>query len=201
MDEVEYRKKWFEKSHAPHIFKAIEFSVKAHEGQFRKGVRLPYVCHPLAVGRILMDMGCPAEIVVAGILHDTVEDTEATFDGLKNEFGDDVARLVEAASEPEGMASWEERKNHTISRLEHVSEDELFVILADKFDNIHSIRLGIEKMGSRLWKSFGSLVRDQHWYYDSIAEVMERRIEDGPLLKLLSSFKNEIQLVFGSTDK
>jgi len=198
MENVVYREMWYEKFDAPLIFKAIEFSVKAHEGQYRKGLRVPYVYHPMDVGRILMDIECPTEIVVAGILHDTVEDTHVTLEELRENFGPTVAGLVEEASEPDEIISWEERKNYTIEHLKTVSEEALYVICADKFDNIRSIRLDMEKMGSSLWDHFSRPIEAQQWYYESIAQVMESRIKEEPLLSLLQRYKREMQKVFGN---
>ena len=61
------------------LFKAIRVATQAHEGQFRKGSRLPNITHPVNVMKILIEQGCDEEIVAAGILHDTLEDTHMVF--------------------------------------------------------------------------------------------------------------------------
>ena len=81
------------------IHKAIEFAVVKHKDQKRKGTELPYIVHPIEVMQILTASGCSDEMIVAGILHDTVEDTDATIDEVRALFGDKVARLVSAESE------------------------------------------------------------------------------------------------------
>ena len=53
---------------------AIEVAIKAHQNQVRKGTDIPYITHPLAVGIILAKAGCSDEVIIAGILHDTLED-------------------------------------------------------------------------------------------------------------------------------
>jgi (p)ppGpp synthase/HD superfamily hydrolase len=60
------------------LFDAIEFAVKAHRGQLRKGTTIPYVSHPMEVARILLQAGCSDTIAIAGLLHDTVEDAGVT---------------------------------------------------------------------------------------------------------------------------
>ena len=67
---------------------AIEVAVRAHQNQLRKGTDIPYITHPIAVGIILAKAGCPDEIIAAGILHDTVEDTAVTLDYLQATFGE-----------------------------------------------------------------------------------------------------------------
>ena len=103
------------------IFKAIGFAVKAHSGQYRKGTKLPYIVHPLGVAKILIEYGCPEQLIVAGILHDAVEDTHVSLHEIKHLFGWDVADLVEAASEPDKSDTWENRKKHTIGMLQSLS--------------------------------------------------------------------------------
>ena len=76
------------------IEEAIEVAAEAHQGQYRKGTRTPYITHPYAVGLILMEAGCSEAVIVAGILHDTVEDTELTLGFIQEHFGEYVAGIV-----------------------------------------------------------------------------------------------------------
>lgn len=79
------------------IQKAIDTATKAHEGQFRKTGE-PYIVHPLAVQKILTDWGMDEDTIIAGILHDTVEDTNLTLEDIKKEFGESVAFLVDGVT-------------------------------------------------------------------------------------------------------
>lgn len=99
------------------IEKAIVFATMAHGNQKRKGTNIPYITHPYAVGMYLQKANCSPEVVAAGILHDTLEDTETTFYELKEIFGEKVANLVKAASENDKSLLWEERKRLTIEML------------------------------------------------------------------------------------
>ena len=77
------------------IHKAITIATKAHEGQIRKGTKLPYIVHPLEVGVIVSRMTQDKEVIAAAILHDTLEDCkEVTFSTLCQEFGERVAEIV-----------------------------------------------------------------------------------------------------------
>jgi len=81
----------------PLINLAIEIAEKAHQNQVRKGTDIPYITHPLAVGIILSKAGCSDEVIIAGILHDTVEDTPVTLDYIRDTFGKKVFELVKGA--------------------------------------------------------------------------------------------------------
>ena len=77
------------------VARAIAFATKAHEGQFRKGTKRPYIVHPLEVGEIVATLTFDEEIISAAILHDTIEDCEEVTDEvLRKEFGDRVTELV-----------------------------------------------------------------------------------------------------------
>src|SRR5438874_3924659 len=94
---------------------AIEVAAKAHRGQVRKGTDIPYISHPYAVGMMLARAGYSEEVIAAGILHDTVEDTNITLEYLRETFSEKVALIVEGCSEPHhGSAPWEARKAHTL---------------------------------------------------------------------------------------
>jgi guanosine-3',5'-bis(diphosphate) 3'-pyrophosphohydrolase len=79
------------------IQKAYEFAEKAHSGQKRISGE-PYITHCLAVASILAEMHVPPAVIVAGLLHDTVEDTSVSLDDLKSEFGEEVAKLVDGVT-------------------------------------------------------------------------------------------------------
>ncbi len=79
------------------IMRAYRLASQAHEGQFRASGE-PYVNHCLAVASILADLCVPTPVIVAGLLHDTVEDTQITLEDIRREFGDEVARLVDGVT-------------------------------------------------------------------------------------------------------
>ena len=76
---------------------AIDYAAEKHAGQKRKSGE-PYITHPLSVAAILIDWGMDIDTVIAGVLHDTVEDTDATLDELESLFGRDVAFLVDGVT-------------------------------------------------------------------------------------------------------
>jgi GTP diphosphokinase / guanosine-3',5'-bis(diphosphate) 3'-diphosphatase len=79
------------------ILRAYRFAEQAHQGQKRASGE-PYITHCLAVAAILAEMRVPPVVVIAGLLHDTVEDTTVTLDLIRREFGDEVAKLVDGVT-------------------------------------------------------------------------------------------------------
>jgi (p)ppGpp synthase/HD superfamily hydrolase len=178
------------------MFRAIEFATKAHSGQLRKGTGLPYIIHPLNVAKILIESDCSETEVVAGILHDTVEDTPATLNEIRSGFGDAVAEIVWATSEPDKSDTWENRKNHTLDVLKDCAEDVLHVSFADKMDNIRSTREDLERTGHAMWSRFNRPKEKQRWYFESLVKIFDARLKNEPFLSLSKEFRIEVATVF-----
>jgi (p)ppGpp synthase/HD superfamily hydrolase len=179
------------------IDKAIVFAAKAHEGQTRKLTDIPYVTHPFSVGMLLQKENSSEEVVAAGILHDTVEDTEVTYEEITEVFGDYVANLVRAASEHDKSLPWEERKQHTIEKLKNAELDEIKVIVADKLHNLKSIKEDIESNGGVVWERFNRGKEQQHWYYSSIVKVVAKRKNE---FGLIGELEKLVIDVFGTVE-
>ncbi|WP_428910824.1 HD domain-containing protein [Niallia sp. Krafla_26] len=179
------------------IEKAIGFAAKAHQNQARKGTDIPYITHPYAVGMLLQKAECSEEVIAAGILHDTLEDTETTLTDLIEAFGVHIAILVQAATEIDKRQPWEVRKQHTIDKLKEASIEEIQVIVADKLHNLRSIRADLNLHGDSIWQRFNRGKRDQHWYYASIVKSLSPRKNE---FNLILELEEEVKGVFGTLD-
>ncbi len=182
------------------LFEAIEFAVHAHRGHFRKSTLIPYIVHPLNVGRILLEYGCSVVVVTAGILHDTLEDTPVVFEDILTRFGEDVANLVSWVSEPDKSDIWENRKEHTLASLESASQEVLLIALADKLDNIQSIHRALEREGDAVWSRFSRPIGAQAWYYQNLVDVFRRRVNEEPGLSLCKALQAGVEQVFRGVD-
>lgn len=180
------------------INKAIIFAAKAHEGQYRKSTNIPYITHPFAVGMLLQQEKCSEEVIAAGILHDTIEDTDVSYEELVEHFGETIAQLVQAVSENDKSLPWEERKQRTINAISEASTAEIQIIIADKLHNLQSIRADLEIQGEDVWLRFNSGKQEQHWYYSSIFNVLRPRRKE---CRLIGKLEKEVKAVFGSLQK
>lgn len=145
------------------IQKAIKFAIKTHEvyqKQKRKGKDIPYIVHPLAAGIILAHAGADADIVCAGILHDTIEDSikkkKVTVEMLKKRFGENVASLVLNVTETEKDLTWEERKKIAKDHIREFSLDALLVKSADILSNGLELIEDHKKDGDQIFERFNS---------------------------------------------
>ncbi|MDR7076914.1 (p)ppGpp synthase/HD superfamily hydrolase [Neobacillus niacini] len=179
------------------IEKALQTASKSHEGQYRKNTDIPYITHPVAVGMMLLKAGYSDEIVAAGVLHDTVEDTPLTLEDIEKEFGAKIANIVEGSSEPDKSLPWIDRKEHTINFLKTASEDIRAVVSADKLHNIRSIIRDYEKIGEEVWKRFNAGKEQQKWYYTNVVESLGTQ----STFDLLKELRNEVDRLFEGMSK
>ena len=131
------------------LSRAIEYATRKHDGQTRQSGE-PYITHPLQVARILIDWEMDIYSVVAGVLHDTVEDTDATLDEIKKQFGRDVAFLVDGVTKVSqaraGMRNLESYLPSTTDNLTKlliaVGQDVRVIIikLADRLHNMQTLQ-------------------------------------------------------------
>ena len=154
---------------SPTLERALRMAAKGHEGQVRKGSPVPYVEHPMAVAMILDRAGFDEDVVIAGLLHDLVEDTDVSLDEIRASFGDDVAETVAACSEvkldPTGRKRpWADRKRDHLETLKSATLATKAVILADKQHNLASIALDLEE-GRHVWSTFNAPRPDVLAYY------------------------------------
>lgn len=161
------------------IDQAIEFATKAHEGQYRKGTRRPYIVHPIEVSDIVATMTNDEEIISAAVLHDTIEDCEnVTEEVLRQHFGARVASIVAQESEDKSK-SWEERKAATIEHLKSASTEVQMIALADKLSNMRDIDRDYPLLGEELWTRFR--MKDKNrigWYYKGVRDSLRPALGD-----------------------
>ena len=166
---------------------AIRFAVEAHAGQLRKGSDMPYVVHAMEVLSILAAISGDIELLMAGVLHDCIEDgllpdgnggmRPVTRADIAERFGERTADLVAAHSEDKDM-SWEERKTLALQELEAADDDLQNLILADKLSNMRAIARDFKAVGDDLWKRFHAPKEKQSWYYSESIDAMDRRQYD-----------------------
>lgn len=160
------------------IDEAREFAAKAHEGQFRKGTKRPYIVHPVEVAEIVGTMTQDEEVICAALLHDTIEDCAGVSEEiLRSRFGERVALLVAGESEDKSKP-WEVRKSTTIRHLKHAPRELQMIGLADKLSNMRDIDRDYPIFGESLWMRFRMQSKNAiGWYYKGIREALQEDFE------------------------
>lgn len=123
------------------LLRAVKFSAEKHKSQRRKGAEgSPYINHPIAVAETIWTVGGVRDlsVILAAILHDTVEDTETTFAEIEEHFGLEVRSLVQEVTDDKSLPK-AERKRLQIEHAPHLSTGAKQIKLADKIYNINDV--------------------------------------------------------------
>lgn len=179
---------------------ALVFALRLHARQVRKGTRIPYVSHLLAVASLVLEDGGDEDEAVAALLHDAVEDQggRATLEDIRRIFGQRVAGIVAACSDTDAQPKppWRERKERYLEHLRHAPPEVRRVSAADKVHNARSILRDVRADGEAIWDRFSARKDGTLWYYRSLAVVFAET-GGGYLVDELRRVVDDIERVSG----
>jgi (p)ppGpp synthase/HD superfamily hydrolase len=175
--------------YTPKIQKAIKFAIKVHQldqNQTRKGKKDPYIIHPLSVGLILAATGAAEDIIVAGILHDIIEDCKpygsVTTNDIEKEFGKDVARMVNDVTEQDKTLPWSVRKQRVLEHVKDMDNDSLLVKSADVLHNLSDQLADYKIEGEKMWARFSAKKPEQLANYMLLIPAIGKKWPQNPLM-------------------
>jgi len=185
---------------------AFAFAAKHHDRQVRKGTKLPYLTHPANVAVILTRYGRDDDTVVAGILHDVIEDCVRdgyTRDMLEQRIGDKFGKRVldtvlavtYRRHDDEGIElSSDERKSDYLERLSEASEGARWVCAADKIHNASSIISDLRRTvdTETIWSRFGGGKASTVGWYRQVYERLRDVGFDAPIMAELDQVSSEL---------
>lgn len=189
------------------IIEAFRFAYIAHLGKYRKGSQIPYIVHPMDVASILMKNGASDKLIVAGFLHDVIEDTEMDIKIITKKFGEDVSNLILYVSEPRKMRSlspdkmkitWTIRKKHTIKRIINSDYETKLLFCADKLANLRDMVNDYKIYGNKLWDKFNASEKQYVWYYNSLVEAFQKGLINISNTSVFIQFHECTQTMFGN---
>lgn len=182
------------------IQKAINLAIKIHEldqKQKRKGKDIPYITHPLSVGLILAKVGATEDVIVAGILHDAIEDSapayKVTKEMITDIFGQSISDLVLSVTEQDKSLSWEERKAEALEHIKTFSNDSLLLKSADIVENTRELIADYEIEGEKTFKRFNAPKERMLQNHLIIINVIIKKWRQNPLLDDLQYIACQIQ--------
>lgn len=168
------------------VEQAIRAAAVLHKDQIRRGsMPFPFVTHLVATAFTLMDYTDDEDVIIAGLLHDTLEDTDYTVAELEEDFGGRVSDIVQTLTEPkstlENKLSWKDRKLAYVRQLKKGPEEALLVAAADKIHNFRTIVEDYTDSTSRFYQDFGKNFTDRIEAYEQIANTINSHLKN-PIL-------------------
>ena len=166
--------------------RGYDFALAAHAGQRQESDGSRYIDHAVAVARLLQRGGFSDEVVVAGLLHDTVERSEVEIADVEREFGSHVSSLVTAMTEPERPSDFTGRKAAHRTRIADSGGEAAAIFAADKIALVRTLRRAVadhgeENVGRRLGQPLDRKVE----HYRKTLEMLEGRPSPPPLAQML----------------
>jgi (p)ppGpp synthase/HD superfamily hydrolase len=170
------------------IRKALEMADCAHAGQTRNGSGgMAYIHHPVAVAELLAKNGFGEQTVAAALLHDVVEDSEASVDDIAERFGQPVAGLVAALTEDESIEPFVRRKDAHRRQVEEVGGDALAIYAADKLSNIRVLRRALASEGESAGEEFAAPLEVKEGVWADDLEMLRREAPELPFVNELAA--------------
>lgn len=182
------------------VEQAIRAAAILHKDQVRKGaVPLPYITHLMAVSLIVAQYTEDEDTFIGALLHDTLEDTDYTEDEMREDFGDEILKVVRALSEPqdteEQTYTWQERKKAYAEQLKKAPEAALIIAAADKIHNMRTIVEEYYNDHGRFIRDFGGSLDDRALMYQDISNTINNRLTNdivGEFNHVYTEYKNFI---------
>lgn len=190
------------KGFSEHYESALALAARAHQGQVRKAGDDPFIVHVVHVSVILLRHGFSRDVVIAGLLHDIVEDQDVPLADIEARFGPAVAEMVAALTERkrEGNVErpWEIRKQEALGKLRRASPETVAVKAADVLHNAHSVALVLLGEGPTIWHRFSRGPEETLWYYRSVAQIVRERLGEHPLAQELEGAIDHLERLVAS---
>jgi len=159
--------------------RALAHAAEKHAGQNRKGTKIPYISHPMAVASLVLEYGGGEDEVIAALLHDVAEDCggREALDEIRQKFGMGAAAIVEGCTDTleSPKPEWRERKEAYVEDLRGAHRSVRLVAAADELHNARSILRDYRSEGESMWKRFGAPKEDVLWYYGAVTRALESR--------------------------
>jgi (p)ppGpp synthase/HD superfamily hydrolase len=170
-----------EARHLPKTADALAYAERHHAGQTRAVDGAAFIEHPREVAGLLVDCGAPDDVVAAGVLHDTIEKTDAAASDLMLHFGARITELVLAVTDDPTIDDVAARKAALIAQVARSGDEAALVFAADKVSKVRELRL---RALSANGGGAPTYARSLAYYHDCL-RMLEERIPDSRLVALL----------------
>ena len=176
---------------SPRIDETIKLASKLHREQIRKDAdHTPYISHLVSVSMMLRDVTEDEDIIIAGLMHDSLEDVpNYNYENLKSDCGERVAEIVKFVTEPldankleNEQLPWLSRKEEYLKNIKLGGKESAMVSASDKTHNTESFLRDVAKEGDIFIKRFGGSLKNKLWFNEKVLEIIEEKLGKEHLL-------------------
>jgi (p)ppGpp synthase/HD superfamily hydrolase len=187
----------------PKFDKALALAIDAHGKQTRKGSDTPFLVHPLSVALLLAKLGVHDDIIIAGILHDILEDTDVTIDYLASECSTLTVFLVDEVTTENPEEPWASRKIETAEKIRYMTTAGAIIKACDLLHNMRSLHMYNLRDGEKVWDSFTANKELEHWAFSQYYWALTKRLkeEEADFYNIVVECGELIESIFGSIYK
>lgn len=180
------------------LVEGFALAAEYHADQVRKATSIPYISHLMSVAALVMENGGNEDQVIAGLLHDALEDADSADEALRREgvirdkFSEAVIAMVLGCTDgtPDAggaKSNWQERKRHYLDHLAHASDATLLVSCADKLHNARAIAADFATFGDAVFERFNAGKDGTTWYYRELLATFQARMPGTPIVRELKA--------------
>jgi (p)ppGpp synthase/HD superfamily hydrolase len=183
---------------------ALQFALRKHASQTKKGTRVPYAAHLLGVTSLVLEAGGDEDLAIAALLHDVVEDCGGApiLKEVRRRFGKRVAHVVAGCTDSDTYPKppWRGRKEKYLRHLRTADAGVRLVSAADKVHNARAILTDYREIGEPIWERFQGKRDGTLWYYRELVKEFRRR-EATRLTKELERVVTELETTLAEGER
>jgi (p)ppGpp synthase/HD superfamily hydrolase len=179
---------------------AINTAAVAHNGQLRKYGDVPYVTHPFGIAVILSNYTDNEDVVIAGLLHDVIEDTDPAIysaNDIERDFGPRVLELVRGVTEDTSIKDYRSRRQAYLDHLATTDQDTMLISAADFTHNMRTLKDDISDMGLEKWRSLVDDSDARVWAYRKRYETLKKHLESALIAEVEQAY-HDVAAIIGS---
>lgn len=187
--------------YTPRLERAIQKAVLVHRDQVRRTPdEMPYISHLFSVFALLLTYTRDEDTLIAGLLHDSIEDTDYTFEELERDFGKEVRDIVAGVTEEkekdgEGLP-WLERKRGNLENLRKSGQKSMLISAVDKIYNLNALVSDSKLYGDSMWDFLSPGADEKLWFHREVIDILEESFNNKRALEAVKKAYQEAHETF-----
>ena len=185
------------------IQKAIIKAAILHSGQVRKEGKFPFIIHPYSVAAILSNYPDNEDTIIAGLLHDVLEDVPGYSEiDMGEDFGEKITEIVKGVSEDKDLnnksnekESWDYRKNKYLEGLKNDSQESLMVCAADKIHNLASMAEAYKEKETMAFENFNASIEKRIKFHRDVLAILKKRLKNNIVAELENKQREFVEIL------